>query len=441
MKTIIVISTLIQLQAISINCLENRTDSNKLEDFRHKIIRNINSFDDVLEAVQSVENQTLEIQEETFDQNNAVQEVKVEVPTISTELAATEEEFYPTTTSATTATTTTTTTTTKTTTSTTKVLLNQDFTSNDESSFDRETKLRREPYNIVVSTKGYSTSTSSPTLRTVPETSPVAISSSGSWWLSNFWSVNRKEKGNSSVVVTTTPMSSSTTTTSTVIVTSTIQYLYPEDEQTTVFPTTFTEATQTTVFPSEKHQETVTATSVMSSSSSTTSTTSSSSSSSHTPEEATTLSSSTSAFQHTEAFTHTEVVFEVETETGLKTSPVQSLVEDSQRGISTEKALFLVAVIIPCLLLLLLLVWLYLRRRSVWGRGREKEMFRAVVVEEEGLMNNITSTATLKTLIPADLTPSGTRQSVIFLMPGQSLPNISMEVKGKRTRVTARVGG
>ena len=105
MKTIIVISTLIQLQAISINCLENRTDSNKLEDLRHKIIRNINSFDDVLEAVQSVENQTLEIQEETFDQNNAVQEVKVEVPTISTELAATEEEFYPTTTSATTATT------------------------------------------------------------------------------------------------------------------------------------------------------------------------------------------------------------------------------------------------------------------------------------------------------------------------------------------------
>ena len=137
-----------------------------------------------------------------------------------------------------------------------------------------------------------------------------------------------------------------------------------------------------------------------------------------------------SALQHTETFNHTEV--ETEMEVGMEPAPIQSFVEDNQRSI-TSKALYLVAVIIPCLLLLLVVVvWLYLRRRSVWGSRREKEMFRAVVVEEEGLMNNITSTATLKTLIPPDLISPGTRQSFIFLMPGQSLPNISMELKGKR---------
>ena len=135
------------------------------------------------------------------------------------------------------------------------------------------------------------------------------------------------------------------------------------------------------------------------------------------------MSSSTSAFHQSETLTHNKAEIEIE-----------SLVEADQRSITSEKALYLVAVIIPCLLLLLLLVaWLYLRRRSEWGRRRQEKMFRAVVVEEEGLMNNITSTATLKTLIPPDLISPGARQSLVFLMPGQSLPNISMELKGKRT--------
>ena len=404
MKTIVVIFILLQLQVISVKCLENITDSNEFE-FE-------DLFDDVLVAVQSVEIQTLQIQEETSDQNNDVKETEVEDPIISTESAATEEEFYPTTTKSTTKT----------------VFLNQDFTSNDVPSLEREeTSNSNKSYKIA--TNGF-TSTTGPatsTLRSVPETSTAATSSSGSWWLSRFWTKTKKFKGRNSVVVTTRPRSTTTTTTtSTVIVTSTIQYLAQEDKQITVVPSTFTETTQTVAFLSKKDEETVTATSVISSSSSTTR---SISSSTRTQEEATTWSSR-SALQNTETFNHTEVENEMENE--MEPAPIQSFVEDNQRSI-TSKALYLVAVIIPCLLLLLLVVvWLYLRRRSVWGRRREKEMFRAAVVEEEGLMNNITSTATLKTLIPPDLISPGTRQSFIFLMPGQSLPNISMELKGIR---------
>ena len=82
---------------------------------------------------------------------------------------------------------------------------------------------------------------------------------------------------------------------------------------------------------------------------------------------------------------------------------------------SSEKVLYLVAVITPSILLplLLLLLWFYLRRRSVWGRGEEEKKFPGGP-EGERLM----------TMIP------GARQSVIFLVPGQSLPNISLELKG-----------
>ena len=60
----------------------------------------------------------------------------------------------------------------------------------------------------------------------------------------------------------------------------------------------------------------------------------------------------------------------------------------------------------------------------MWEGRREENMLRAV--EEEGLMTDITSTATLKTLIPPDLIPPG-----VFLVPGQSLPNISSEMRGE----------
>ena len=87
---------------------------------------------------------------------------------------------------------------------------------------------------------------------------------------------------------------------------------------------------------------------------------------------------------------------------------------------SRDEVLYLVAVISPCILLplILFLLWVYLRRR-VWGRQQQQKMFQIRTAEEEKLM-------TLKSVIPGSA-----RQSVIFLVPGQSLPNISAELKGR----------
>ena len=72
----------------------------------------------------------------------------------------------------------------------------------------------------------------------------------------------------------------------------------------------------------------------------------------------------------------------------------------------SEKALYFLALIIPCLLLVVVVACLYLRRRV--GSREEHKMYEAGEVEEQRLMKpSLSNTAR------------------------QSLPNISAEMKGK----------
>jgi len=325
--------------------------------------------------------------------------------------------------------------------------LNQDFLFVDVPNFEIEetsNRIRKNAFKVMIATQGYSRTTR-------PSTSETRSTKTTekSWWLSRLRNIRKK----TSTVLT------ATTTLNMVTETSTPQYL---DYEATTTPTIFAYTAETTLIPSETYNEDTSTAPSPSVTSVTSPTTllSYSSTVSSSIKEATTLSSSQLVTEQTEGYIYTDTIkVEFETETNeteadietesietdadietesietdaiietesIETAPDQHKLQvpSSQLELETEpemterstvykvyrseKALYLLALIIPCLLLVVLVVvWLYLRRRKLWGRREELKMYEAGSVEEERLM-------TMKTAIPHSAR--------------QSLPNISVEMK------------
>ena len=399
----------ILMKVICINGLENGTTENDASEFipkpRQVITEDTTSLNDVEVAGDSEKNKTFEKLEVTYYEYDEQSTTAIrDVP---------EEDLF-------------TTTTTPVTVTLSFVSLNRDFTSHDVPSFMTEEEsniIRRKPYEVLTATRGYPKTTRHTTLSSVSKASTTTTTSPTVWWLSRLWKKTRKSTSLSPVL--TTPQTQSSTTSQTTKEPSTTPYV---DNEATSTPTTSTYTMETTFLLTENsNEESSRATSPYVS----------------TPPAAVTFPSvstqdraisslSSSQTVDTEAHTDSSLTssyLEVETSPPPVLTEADSLVEAgvTERSVkskvdSRDEVLYLVAVISPCILLplILFLLWVYLRRR-VWGREQQQKMFQIRTAEEEKLM-------TLKSVIPGSA-----RQSVIFLVPGQSLPNISAELKGRAT--------